>query len=197
VTSTLPNEGKSTIAANLAHLIADTGASVVLVDADLRSPSLSRKYAPNSLGLIGAVMGNIALESTIVPIPFSRLHFLPAGATARLPHTNEVLASAAFKKCIDVLRKKYDYIIVDLSPVAPIVDVRATGHFVDTYVYVVEWGKTKIEVIDRALADVGNVTDRLLGVVLNKVDTSAQGRYELYHGKKYHQKYYAKYGYME
>jgi succinoglycan biosynthesis transport protein ExoP len=197
VTSTLPNEGKSTIAANLAHLIADAGGSVILVDADLRSPSLSRKYAPESPGSIGAVMGNIALDDAIVSIPFSSLHFLPAGATARLPHTNEVLASAAFKKIVDGLRTKYDYIIVDLSPVAPIVDVRATGHFIDTYVYVVEWGKTKVEVIERGLAEASNVTGRLLGVVLNKVDTSTQSRYELYHGNKYHQKYYAKYGYME
>ncbi|HUI21183.1 MAG TPA: polysaccharide biosynthesis tyrosine autokinase [Methylocella sp.] len=197
VTSTLPNEGKSTIAANLAHLIGDAGGSVILVDADLRSPSLSRKYAPQSRGSIGAVLGNIALEDAIVSIPFTNLHFLPAGATARLPHTNEVLASAAFKKCVDVLRTQYDYIIVDLSPVAPIVDVRATGHFIDTYVYVAEWGKTKIEVIERALADAESVTSRLLGVVLNKVDTSTQSRYELYHSHKYHQKYYAKYGYME
>ena len=197
LTSTLPNEGKSTIAANLSHLIADAGGSVILVDADLRSPSLSRRYAPESQGAIGAVMGSIALDDAIVSIPFSTLHFLPAGATAKLPHTNEILASAAFKKCIDVLRTKYDYIIVDLSPVAPIVDVRATGHFIDTYVYIVEWGKTKIEVIERGLAEASNVSDRLLGVVLNKVDTSAQSRYELYHGNKYHKKYYAKYGYME
>ncbi len=80
---------------------------------------------------------------------------------------------------------------------APIVDVRATGHFIDTYVYVVEWGKTKIEVIERGQAAAGNVTDRLLGIVFNKVDTSVQRRYELYHGNKYHQKYYAKYGYLE
>jgi len=133
-------------------------------------------------------MGNIALDDAIVSIPLTNLCFLPAGATARLPHTNEVLASASFKKIIDFLRTEFDYIIVDLSPVAPIVDVRATGHFIDTYVYVVEWGKTKIEVIERGLADAGNVTDRLLGVVLNKVDTSVQSRYELYHGNKYHQK---------
>lgn len=197
VTSTLPNEGKSTIAANLAHLIADAGGSVILVDADLRSPSLSRKYAPDSPGSIGAVMGSIALEDAIVSIPSTSLRFLPAGATVRLPHTNEILASASFKKIIDFLRTKFDYIIVDLSPVTPIVHVRATGHFIDTYVYVVEWGRTKIEVIERGLAEAGNVTDRLLGVVLNKVDMSAQSRYEFYHGNKYHQKYYAKYGYME
>jgi polysaccharide biosynthesis transport protein len=193
----LPNEGKSTISANLAHLIADAGGSVILVDADLRSPSLSRKYSPDTLGSIGAVMSNIALNDAIVSIPFSSLHFLPAGATARLPHTNEILASAAFKKIIDELRAKYDYIIVDLSPVAPIVDVRATGHFIDTYVYIVEWGQTKVEVIERGLAEAGNVTSRLLGVVLNKVDTSTQSRYEHYHGNKYHRKYYAKYGYTE
>lgn len=197
VTSTLPNEGKSTIAANLAHLIADAGGSVILVDADLRSPSLSRKYSPDSPGSIGAVMSTISLHDAIIPVPFTSLHFLPAGATARLPHTNEILASAAYKKIIDELRTKYDYIIVDLSPVAPIVDVRATGHFIDTYVYIVEWGQTKIEVIERGLAEAGNVTSRLLGVVLNKVDTSTQSRYEHYHGNKYHRKYYAKYGYTE
>jgi polysaccharide biosynthesis transport protein len=108
---------------------------------------LTRKYSPDALGSIGAVMSNIALNDAIVSLPFSTLHFLPAGATARLPHTIEILASAAFKKIIDELRAKYDYIIVDLSPVAPIVDVRATGHFIDTYVYIVEWGQTTVEVI--------------------------------------------------
>lgn len=197
ITSTLPNEGKSTIACNLAHLVADAGGSVILVDADLRSPTLTQKFAPDSLGSIGVVMGNIPLEAAITAIPFTNLHFLPAGPTSRLPHTNEILASAAMKKVFDLLRKRYDYIIVDLSPVAPIVDVRATGHFIDTYVYVIEWGKTKVEIIERGLSEAGNISDRLLGVVLNKVDTSAQSRYERYHGNEYHQKYYAKYGYVD
>jgi succinoglycan biosynthesis transport protein ExoP len=197
MTSTLPNEGKSTIASNLAHLVADAGGSVILVDADLRSPTLTQKYAPDSPGSIGVVMGKIPLDAAITTIPFTNLHFLPAGPTSRLPHTNEILASAAMKKVFDLLRTRYDYIIVDLSPVAPIVDVRATGHFIDTYVYVVEWGTTKIEIIERGLSEAGNISDRLLGVVLNKVDTSAQGRYERYHGNEYHRKYYAKYGYVD
>jgi polysaccharide biosynthesis transport protein len=191
----LLNEGKST--ANLAHLIADAPGTCRFGGCRSALPIVSRKYAPDSLGSIGVVMGNIALDDAIVSIPLTKLRFLPAGARARLPHTNEVLASAAFKKIIDFLRTEFDDIIVDLSPVAPIVDVRATGHFIDTYVYVVEWGKTKIEIIERGLVDAGNVTDRLLGVVLNKVDTSVQSRYELSHGNKYHQKYYAKYGYLE
>jgi succinoglycan biosynthesis transport protein ExoP len=197
LTSTLPNEGKSTLASNLAHLIADAGGSVVLVDADLRSPSLSQYFSPDAAGLIEVVIGNISLDSAIAKLPGGKLDFLAAGATSRLPHTNEILASAAMKKLIDALRAKYDYIIVDLSPVAPIVDVRTTGHIIDTYVYVVEWGKTKVDVIERGLSEAQSVYDRLLGVVLNKVDMSAQSRYERYHGNHYYRKYYSKYGYVE
>jgi succinoglycan biosynthesis transport protein ExoP len=197
VTSTLPNEGKSTIAANLAHLIADAGGNVILVDGDLRSPSLSRWFMPDAPGLVDVVIGKVSLEGVISTIPFTRLDFLAAGATAKLPHTNEILASVAMKNVIEALRTKYDYIIVDLSPVAPIVDVRATGHIIDTYIYVVEWGSTKIEVVERALTEAQGVYDRLLGVVLNKVDMSAQSRYERYHGNAYYRKYYSKYGYVE
>lgn len=196
-TSTLPNEGKSTLAANLAQLIADAGSSAILVDADLRSPTLSRSFCPDAPGLIDAVLGTSSLESVVVTLPASRLHFLPAGATAKLPHTNEILASGALKNVMDALRSRYDYVIVDLSPVAPIVDVRATGHIIDSYVYVVEWGRTKIEIIERALTEAQTIYDQMLGVVLNRVDMSVQGRYERYHGNHYYRKYYAKYGYVE
>ena len=197
LTSTLPNEGKSTLAANLGHLIADAGGRVLLLDGDLRSPSLSRWLAPDAPGLIDVVIGNVSIDASIITVPGSRLDFLPAGATSKLPHTNEILASAAMKSLIDRLRAKYDYIIVDLSPVAPIVDVRTTGHVIDTYVYVIEWGKTRIDVVERGLAEAQGVYDRLLGVVLTKVDMVAQSRYERYHGNHYYKKYYSKYGYLE
>jgi succinoglycan biosynthesis transport protein ExoP len=197
VTSTLPNEGKSTLAANLGHLIADAGGRVLLLDGDLRSPSLSRWLAPDARGLIDVVIGNVSIDASIVTLRGSRLDFLPAGATSKLPHTNEILASAAMKSLVDGLRAKYDYIIVDLSPVAPIVDVRTTGHVIDTYVYAIEWGKTKIDVVERGLSEAQGVYDRLLGVVLTKVDMAAQSRYERYHGNHYYKKYYSKYGYME
>jgi len=197
VTSTLPNEGKSTLSSNLAHLIADAGGRVLLLDGDLRSPSLSRWLAPEAPGLIDVVIGNASLESSIVTLPGSRLDFLPAGATSKLPHTNEILASAAMKSLVDGLRGKYDYIIVDLSPVAPIVDVRTTGHVIDTYVYAIEWGKTRIDVVERGLSEAQGIYDRMLGVVLTKVDMTAQSRYERYHGNHYYKKYYSKYGYLE
>jgi polysaccharide biosynthesis transport protein len=185
LTSTLPNEGKSTIASNLTHLIADAGASVILVDADLRRPSLTQRLAPNSLGLIEVVRGKLSLDSAITGVPSSNLKFLGAGKTSDLPHTNEILASASMKTLIDTLRANYDYVVVDLSPVAPIADVRTTGHFIDTYVCVVEWGRTKVKVVERGLTEAQGVYARLLGVVLNKVELEAQGRYESYHGDYY------------
>jgi succinoglycan biosynthesis transport protein ExoP len=195
VTSTLPNEGKSSIASNLAHLIADAGGSVILVDADLRRPSLTRRFAPHAPGLIEVIRGNLSLDSAIITIvPSSKLHFLPAGPTSRLPHTNEILASASMKELLDKLRAEFDYVIVDLSPVAPIADVRTTGHVIDTYVYVVEWGKTNVEAIKRGFTETQGVYDRLLGVVLNKVDMKAQSRYS---GGYSYRKSFEKYGYED
>ena len=101
LTSTLPNEGKSTLAANLGHLIADAGGRVLLLDGDLRSPSLSRWLAPDVRGLIDVVIGNVSIDASIITLPSSRLDFLPAGATSKLPHTNEILASAAMKSLVD------------------------------------------------------------------------------------------------
>jgi succinoglycan biosynthesis transport protein ExoP len=197
LTSTLPNEGKSTIASNLAHLIADSGRSVILVDADLRSPSLTQWLAPDAPGLIEVLVGNLSLDSAITEVPSSKLHFLAAGTTSMLPHTNEILASESMKKLIEALRAIYDYIIVDLSPVAPIVDVRTTGHLIDTYVYVVEWGRTEVELIERGFTEAQGVYDRLLGVALNKVDLEAQSRYDRYYGNHFYRKYYSKYGYVD
>jgi succinoglycan biosynthesis transport protein ExoP len=91
----------------------------------------------------------------------------------------------------------YDYVIVDLPPLAPVVDVRSTTNIIDSYVYVIEWGRTKIDVVEHNLSVASGVYDRLLGVVLNKADTSILGRYEGYHGNYYYNKYYARYGYTE
>ena len=111
---------------------------------------------------------------------------------SRLAHTDEILASAGFKQLLDGLRKDYDYIIVDLPPLAPVSDARATAGVIDSYIYVVEWGKTKINVVQHQLAAAPELYDRLLGVVLSKADLKILTRYEQYYGRDYYQYYNAR-----
>jgi polysaccharide biosynthesis transport protein len=197
ITSALPNEGKSTIAANLAQMIAHAGSRVLLVDADLRSPSLSRLLAPgHEGGLVDVVAGRRPLTELIRVDPTSQLDFLPAGASHKMLHTNEVLASESMRAFFAAARNHYDYVVVDLPPLAPVVDTRATTHFVDGYVYAVEWGRTKIDVVETVLKDSREVLDATLGVVLNKADLAVLGRYDRHRGAGYHKKLYKKYGYM-
>jgi len=197
-TSTLPNEGKSTLSTNLAQLMAHGGARVILVDSDLRNPSLSRALVPDAkIGLVDVVAQKIRLEDALVVDAQTKLSILPAGTTSKLLHTNEILASKAMHALVTELRSKFDYVVLDMPPMAPVVDVRVTSSFIDSYVFVVEWGKTKIDVVRHNLRGSPEIQDKLLGVVLNKADTKALARYESYHGRYYYQKYYARYGYVE
>jgi polysaccharide biosynthesis transport protein len=195
ITSALPNEGKSTIAASLAQLIAHAGKRVIIVDCDLRNPSLSANLAPNAnAGIIDVLSGARTLEETIWRDPKTNLFVLPAAKRAQLFHTSEILSAEQTRKLFDKLRATYDYVIVDLPPLAPIVDVRATAPLVDCFVLVVEWGRTKIDVVQHALHTAPNVYDNLIGAVLNMTDMRAMKRYNNYHDDYYNNEYYTRYG---
>ena len=102
-------------------------------------------------GFFEVIGGKISLEEVVWKDHATNMVFLPAVVKSRVAHTSEILASDATKNLFDKLRQSYDYIVVDLSPLAPIVDVRTTTHLVDSYVFVIEWGRTKIEVVEHAL----------------------------------------------
>jgi polysaccharide biosynthesis transport protein len=192
-TSASPGEGKSTVACSFAQLVADTGSRVVLVDCDLRNPALTRALTPKTTaGLFDVIAGRTALQDAIWTDPVTKLSFLPASLNSDLTHTSEVLRSNALKELFEKLSQDYDYVVVDLSPLAPIVDTRSTAHFIDSYVLVVEWGRTQRDVVVHALKTAWLLRQNLLGVVLNKSDTKALSRYERYYGKN---KAYARYGY--
>jgi polysaccharide biosynthesis transport protein len=198
ITSSLPNEGKSTIAMALAELIAHGGGRVVLVDCDLRNPSLTRKLAPGAeAGFLDVLSGAALLNEAMWTDSHTKFAFLPAVMKTRLPHSAEILGSDATGKLFAALREAFDYVIVDLSPLAPVVDVRAMAHLVDSFVFVVEWGRTKIDVAEHALGAARGVYDNLLGVVLNKVDMKMLSRHEGYRAHYYQNRYYARYGYTD
>jgi polysaccharide biosynthesis transport protein len=191
--SSLPGEGKSTVSANYAQLIAHAGTRVVLIDADLRNPALSVSLGGEGIGLVDVLAGLKAAGDAMLVDPRTGLRFLPAGCKATMPHTNELLASNAMKKLITGLQESFDYIVLDLPPLVPVVDARASSNFVDSFICVIQWGSTKIDVVKHALWNAPEIYDRLLGVILNKVDMTAVGRYERYRNRHYYEKYCARY----
>jgi succinoglycan biosynthesis transport protein ExoP len=194
LTSTLPNEGKSTVAASLAQLLAKSGKRVIVVDGDLRNPSLSDDFTPDAgAGITDVLSGARTLEETIWKDTETGLHFLP-GKRGPLVNSSEILCTDEAKALFNELRATYDYVIVDLPPLAPIVDVRATSALVDSFILVVEWGQTTSDVIEHALNNAPNVYDSLLGVVLNKADMKAMKRYANHIGDYYNDQHYLQYG---
>jgi succinoglycan biosynthesis transport protein ExoP len=198
VTSALPNEGKSTIAACLAEVMAQGGSRVILVDADLRNPSLTRRLAPQAdAGLLEFLAGSAALADIVWTDPSTGLKFIPTVLKDQISRTHEIFRLAATKAFIQRLRSEYDYVIVDFSPLAPVVDVRTATHLVDSFVFVIEWGRTKIDAVELALQDARGVYENLIGVVLNKANIDVLNRYENYRGSYYYNKYSARYGYTD
>ncbi|CCD92770.1 putative exopolysaccharide biosynthesis protein [Bradyrhizobium sp. ORS 375] len=195
-TSSLPNEGKSTVAAGFAELLAQSGARTILIDGDLRNPSLTRGLMPEAeVGVLEVLSGKRDMSQVMWREPETGLDMLPAVIPSRHAQTSDVLASAAMRNLIDDLRKRYDYVVVDLSPLAPVVDVRTTTGLIDSYVFVVEWGRTKTDVVQHAMNSARHLREQLLGVVLNKAELKQMSRYG--YGGYYRNDYYRRYGYSE
>ncbi len=198
ITSALPNEGKSTISEALAYVAAQSGSRTILVDGDIRNPSLSARLAPTAqAGLVDIVMGKSDWKDVVWVDPKTNLHFIPCVVATRFSNSGDVLASPQMEKLFEQLREHYDRIVLDLSPLAPVIDVRATGSLVDSYILVIEWAKAKIDIVERVLNETPIVRERLLGAVLNKVNMAVMNRYDSYHGGYYHNRYYQRYGYVD
>jgi capsular exopolysaccharide synthesis family protein len=194
ITSAMPDEGKTTIAASLARLIAHGGQRVIIVDCDLKRPSLSQRLSPNATcGLIEVIWGELPLEAAIWRDPKTNFAFLPAVRHGPLFHTSEVLASEATRRLFDRLRASYDFVIVDMPPLIPLVDARATAAFTDCYLLVIEWGRTKIDVVKQALHSAPHVYQNMVGAVLNKADTDLMANYDHNCRDYYDMKHYARY----
>lgn len=196
VISTLPGEGKTTVASNLALLIAQTGSRVLLVDADLRTTSLTARLTPRATtGLLEVLTRRVPLAEAVWQDASTTLKFLPSVTRTTIAHTNEVISSSPMAEMLRQARKDFDYVIMDLPPLAPIVDVRAAARLIDDFVLVVEWGKTPEGVLNRAVTRAPMIHPKLIGFVLNKVDFSAYRRIEGSDGLYYQTRQWERYGY--
>ena len=193
LTSYLPTEGKSTIAAGIASQMAQGGRRVILIDCDVRNPSLSRALVADAkVGLLDVVAGQADLARAVRRDPTTNLVFLPMVANNSFGNPTELLASRGMKLLIESLKSSYDCVIVDMAPLISTVDVLAVSRFVEAYMLVIEWGATKMEAVRHALSNAPAVQMKMLGAVLNKVEFAELGRYEP-HGS-YHHYYYGQSG---
>ncbi len=184
VGSALAGEGKSITAANLAELIADAGRKVLLVDCDLRNPGISQRLTPNARqGLLDAIRG-VALQDVVWHDPTTGMDVLPAPPPAiRAVHPSGALSSASMKKLLASAQKTYEHVILDFPPIVQAADVKAASHLIDSFIMVIEWGRTPQSTVIDAMDTAPVISDKLLGVVLNKADPSVLAKLETYRSR--------------
>ena len=178
-TSALPGEGKSTTAAAFGLHVAKTGAKTVLIDLDFRNPSLSRIFAGDMKNtVVGVLTGACKLQDALWLEPNSNMDFLPSPTGTTVANTTELISSSQMKQLVDQLRARYEYVIVDLPPLNPLIDARAAAKSIDGYFLIVEWGETSSHTVRRALSIPPNVAELVIGVVLNKADFKLLGKFD-------------------
>lgn len=197
VISAAPGEGKTTVAANFALLLASSGKRTLLVDADLRNPTLSRMLttAPK-VGLVEAVLGDVPWASTVKVDQETKLAVLPMAPgdlDDRFHYTNEIFAAPGMATLMENTRKTFDYTIVDLAPLGPVVDAKAFAQHADGFILVLEWGKTPARFVRDLLEAEIDINSKILGVVLNKTDMEALPSYGDQGGSEKFRKHYTKY----
>ncbi|MBX4959592.1 polysaccharide biosynthesis tyrosine autokinase [Rhizobium lentis] len=194
VVSSLPGEGKSTTAINFAKLLAMQGARCLLIDGDMRNPGATRAIGRHAeAGLLEAIVDNRPLKDLILLDPKTKLAFLPTVARYRVPHSSELLASRGMDQLLEFARQSFDYIVVDLPPLAPVVDARAINPKLDAVVFVIEWGKTSRKVVQSTLLSEPDLYTKCAGAILTKVDPAQMKLYRTFGSSEYYYKRYSRY----
>ncbi|MEM7621394.1 MAG: polysaccharide biosynthesis tyrosine autokinase [Pseudomonadota bacterium] len=190
VTSALPNEGKTTTSLNLAQYAALSGERTLLIDADVRNPSLTAQYCANtSQGLLNILEGSVGFAETCIKDSETNLDFLPNTNRAQLQQPSEILGSEPMISLINDLRGSYDLIIIDVAPLLPVVDAQVLLPHIDKAVMVTEWGATSRNSVLTALKPFRHYREKLLGIVLNKAIQEQMKYYEPYGGSGYYNQY--------
>ena len=186
VTSSSPSEGKSTTAINIALALAEAEHNVVLVDGDLRRPRVARY-----LGLLGSVgvstvlSGGAPLNDVLQNTKFPRFTVLASGPIP--PNPSELLGSLATKNLLSELRERFDYVIIDSSPLLAVTDGAILAADADGVLMAVRAGKTKRDQLAHAIGMLNDVGAALLGAVLTMTPTRGSGSYSYnyYYGGSY------------
>ncbi len=189
ITSSQPNEGKTCTSVNLALALAQRGPRVLLVDADLRKPGVSRRLGLEaSRGLSSVLTGAHKIEEVLQDIEgMPNLRVMSAGP--RPPNPAELLSSPSMENVLAELRSKFDHIVIDSPPLLLVTDATILSRMVDGCVLVAEPGTTTRGGLQRAHRTLQGIGARIMGIALNKVDHRDGSYYQYYYGY-YYRSYY-------
>ncbi|WP_294540080.1 polysaccharide biosynthesis tyrosine autokinase [uncultured Rhodoblastus sp.] len=193
VTSTIPGEGKSTLCMTIASSAAQSGQRVLVIDCDLRHPTITRYFKlDKALGLVDYLVGGADLQKIVSFDETLRLWVIPTGAKTQNPQ--DLLGSEKLQSTIEELRGKFDLIVIDTPPMGPVVDPLIVSNLVDKIVFMVRWASTAREMVAHSIQRLHG-HKKVAGVVFNYViDAQAQkyGKYaySYYYGGRYYKKYY-------
>lgn len=181
VTSSDPSEGKSTTAGNLALSMAQDDKKVILIDCDLRKPSLHKKFKiSNLVGLSDVIIGKTDLVKAVNRYN-KNLVILTSGKIP--PNPSEMLSSKTMENLLETLKESFDYIILDTPPVQAVTDSQILSTKADGTILVVRAEKTKRESVQNAVNLLKKVNANIIGTVLNGIDSS-RNKYYYYYGDK-------------
>lgn len=180
VTSSGPEEGKSTVVGNLAVTYAQDNRKVLLIDADMRKPTVHRTFQLSNIAGLSSVLSrqfspDDAIHSTEIP----NLYVMTAGAIP--PNPAEMLNSKSMAQMMEKLREQFDVILIDTPPVLAVTDAQLLASQSDGVLMVINTGKVKKEIALKAKETLQRVNARMLGVVLNNVKRKASEDYYYYY----------------
>lgn len=180
VTSSGPGEGKSTTAANLAVVMAESGSRTLLIDCDQRKPRIHKIFkVSNSVGLSNLLAEEAGIGEAILDSGVDNLHILTSGI--KPPNPSELLGSRKMSQFIEMLRERYDSIILDTPPILMVTDAQILSKYADGCLLVVSSGEVEKDSVIKGKELLEKVNSKILGVVLNKMEVNSKGYYGYYY----------------
>jgi Mrp family chromosome partitioning ATPase len=136
-------------------------------------------------GLLDLIAGRADFRDLVVTDTKLKFDFLPSSTQIKPSNSSDILNSHSIKELLRSVKNEYDYVLVDLPPILPVVDVKAAAHLFEAFILVVEWGNTSTDEVLKAINTSAILSERLLGAVLNKANEAVMRRFEGYSDRRY------------